>query len=147
MNDIICARCGYSGPFRICGDGKTAGRLYGSFQDGSILCDACCGETDREDMVRTGRAMLYLTMPPASEARSTYGLRDEFRRYSDGSVYLSNWSETLRFGARWGAVKTGLHNIARVRYDVWFTGPDGKEWHGVQYGNLTQICHCRRVGK
>ena len=32
-------------------------------------------------------------------------------------------------------------------YDVWFIGPDGKEWHGVQYGDLTQVCHCRRVGK
>ena len=146
MTDKLkCARCGYSGPFRVCGDGQTTGRLYGSRQDGSILCDACCGETDREDMVRTGRAMLYLTIPPKGEARSTYGLKGEFRRYSDGSVYLSNWPGTLRFNL--GAVKKGRHNIAGVRYDVWFTGPDGKEWHGVQYGGMTQICHCRRVGK
>ena len=145
MDDIICARCGYSGPFRVCGDGKTTGRLYAHRQDGAILCDACCGESDREDMIRTGRAMLYLTMPPASEARSTYGLRDEFLRFANGALYLSNWPGTLRINL--GAVKKGRHNIAGVRYDVWFDGPDGKEWHGVQYGDLTQICHCRRIGK
>jgi hypothetical protein len=40
---------------------------------------------------------------------------------------------------------TGRHNIAGVRYDVWFRGPDGHVWWGVQYGDMTQICHCKRT--
>ena len=144
---LKCARCGYDGPFRVCGDGKTEGRLYGRLHDGSILCDVCCGDADREDMVRTGRGLLYLTMPAAREALRVYGLSEEFRSYSAGDAYLSNWAGTLRFGLKNGVVRTGRHNLAGIRYDVWFIGPDGKEWHGTQYGDLTQVCHCRRVGK
>ena len=33
----------------------------------------------------------------------------------------------------------------RVRYDVIFTGPDGRPWRGTTYGDNTQICHVRRL--
>ena len=35
-------------------------------------------------------------------------------------------------------------DIAGKRLDVWFYGPDGYIWHGVQYGDNTQIVHCKR---
>ena len=70
-------------------------------------------------MTEHGRIMLYL---------------------SNGEVM--NWPGTLRFPAH---VRKGRHNIAGSRYDVWFAGPDGFQWHGVQYGDNTQICHCKRT--
>ena len=148
---LKCARCGYDGPFRTCGDGNTAGRLYGSMHDGAIYCDACCAEIDRDAMVKTGKAVLYLAFPcnprlgrGASRA-SRLGL--QYLRYQPEEVYLSNRPGTLRLPVKNGLVKAGRHNIAGVRYDVWFIGPDGKEWHGVQYGDNTQVCHCKRIGR
>lgn len=95
------------------------GRDYGSDSDGKKYCYPCCGLRDRERMIRDGKTTLYLT----------------------GST-LSNWPGSFNLTVR--RVRVGKHNFAGKRYDVWFTGPDGKEWHGVQYGDQTQICHCRR---
>lgn len=130
-----CARCNYRGPFRVCGDGKTEGRLYGRNTAGEVHCDVCCAEVDKADMIARGKATLYLSV-------RDYGKRGWLgERYV--SADISNWPGTLKFHT--GMVKTGHHNMAGRRYDVWFTGPDGKDWHGVQYGDNTQILHCRRV--
>lgn len=75
-------------------------------------------------MVETGKAWLYLVE-------------------NNGQYEITNWSGSLRFSI--GRVRKGRHNIARYRYDTWFTGPDGKTWHAVQYGDNTQIAHCKRV--
>ena len=90
-----------------------------------LMCYECCGETDRADMLADGKATLYLT-----------------RNSADGSAKISNWPGTLKFTGRY---RRGSHNIARWRYDVWFRGPDNTDWHGVTYGDNTQICHCRRL--
>lgn len=55
-----------------------------------------------------------------------------------------NWPGSLEFRC-W--TRTGNHNIARTRYDVWFYGPDGYIWYGVTYGEDTQLCHCKRTKK
>jgi hypothetical protein len=67
--------------------------------------------------------------------------------YDDGS-HAVNWTNILRFPIT--ARKTGRHNIAGKRYDVWFDGPDEygtctQLWWGVRYGDNTQILHCRRL--
>ena len=89
-------------------------------------CYDCCAKTDREDMENSGRATLYLT-----------------KKDVNGSISweVKNWPGSLKFKAY---VKKGSHNIARTRYDAWFTVND-KRWHGVQYGENTQIIHCKRV--
>lgn len=93
---------------------------YGTDVNGRRHCYACCAELDKAQMVRDGRTVLYLT---------------------DKGV--TNWPSSLVFPVRYR--RKGRHNMARTRYDVWFTGPDGKNWHGVQYGENTQLCHCRRA--
>ena len=128
---MICSRCNYSGPFRVCGDGKTDGRLYGRTPAGEVHCDVCCGEEDKARMIETGRATLYLS-------------RHEPEPLGLSGWRLSNWPGTFSIKLLMSP-KVGLHNMAGRRYDVWFTGPDGKDWHGVQYGDNTQICHCRRI--
>lgn len=97
---------------------------YGTTRDGRKICFACCGEMDRQELINTGKGILYLTTRPNSDIAT-----------------LSNWPGTLKLVCH---VKRGRHNIARYRYDVWFIGPDGKQWHGVQYGDNTQICHVKR---
>lgn len=69
-------------------------------------------------------------------------------KHGKTTLYLSNgevtnWPGTLRFPL-WSS-KRGRHNIAGTRKDVWFKDGSGNMWHGVQYGEFTQICHCKRL--
>ena len=73
----------------------------------------------------TGRAVLYLT-----------------EEGPEGAV-VTNWPGILKFRVRHKRV--GSHNLAGRRVDVWFTDSDGREWHGVNYGHNSQLCHCRRL--
>lgn len=97
---------------------------YGLDKDNNKICFACCGIKDAEEMDKTGKATLYLT------------------KGSDSIWYVSNWPGTLKIRVQYQ--RKGHHNIAGNRYDVWFTFNDST-WHGVQYGEMTQICHCRRT--
>lgn len=98
---------------------------YGENLEGKKICYACCAEQDKKDMIETGKAILYLTED------------------SKTNMYkVTNWPASLTFNA---TVRKGKHNLARTRYDAWFTGPDGKNWHGVTYGDDSQLCHCKRI--
>lgn len=105
-------------------------RGYGTDKDGKTHCYACCADQERAWMRERGRSILYLTHHPFPQAGYPY---------TDGE--LTDWPGQLRFAC---LVKRGRHNIAGSRYDVWFRF-EGHEWHGVQYGEHTQICHVRRL--
>jgi hypothetical protein len=122
-----CSQCGEAKPFPLNGGGTG----YGLTKDNAFTCYACCGENDRRNMIETGKAFLYLTHPVIKNRQYTF---------ADGKI--TNWPGTLSMPCR---VKRGAHNIARYRYDAWFTGPDGKPWHGVQYGDNSQIIRCKRL--
>jgi hypothetical protein len=104
-------------------NGGAGGTGYGIDKDGGQVCYACCAVQDTERMRKENKITLYLT-------KENVG-------YS-----VSNWPGTLKIKAEY--VRKGNHNIARTRYDVWFNHA-GKRWHGVQYGENTQICHCQAV--
>ena len=112
---VFCATCGAE----CIPEGCTTG--YGQDRKGRKHCFACCADRERASMVETGRAVLYLSV-------SGREVRD--------------WAGQLRFSAM---IKRGAHNIARTRRDAWFTGPDGYVWHGVQYGEWSEIVHCKRT--
>lgn len=102
---------------------------YGTDREGNRVCFACCGIRDQKDMEKTGKATLYLTLKE----------RPGLRLFADGEV--GNWPGTLKLPCR---VKRGRHNIAGVRFDAWFRFA-GKDWHGVQYGENTQLIHCKQL--
>ena len=106
---------------------------YGRDAEGRTFCYECAARMDRESMIETGKATLYLVERPSG----ILGTFDPVRRF------ITNWPESLEFPI--GRFRKGKHSIARTRYDAWFTGPDGKQWHAVQYGENTQIAHCQRV--
>lgn len=87
------------------------------------VCFPCCGKRDEKWMRENDRMTLYYT--------------------GDGRII--NWPGSLEFKER--DMKVSRHNIARVRYSVWFNGPDGSPWYGVQYGDNTQLLHCRKLKK
>ena len=117
---FVCVDCGEE---KIHVDSLTTG--YGIDKQGRKVCYSCCGNRDSVDMSATGRAVLYLT-----------------EKGPEGTV-VSNWPGTLKFRVRYKRV--GSHNLAGRRVDVWFTDSDGREWHGINYGHNSQLCHCRRL--
>jgi hypothetical protein len=93
-----------------------------------LICYACAGERDRLEMLSSGRATLYLSDTETNGSKRWV---------------ITNWPGTLRLIPHY--IRHGRHNMARTRCDVWFTF-EGKPWHGVQYGENSQLCHCRRIG-
>ena len=122
---FVCAHCGeekvHVNPNGCGGTGYATYRMDGIEKK---VCYACCAKEELAYMRDTGRAVLYLTEGP------------------EGLV-VTDWPGVLKFPARHKRV--GSHNIAGRRVDVWFTDSDGREWHGVNYGHNSQLCHCRRL--
>lgn len=121
-------RCGDCGKVTELGSTEGCGTGYGYAADGpdeKPICYDCCGKRERARMIETGRATLYLV-----------------HKRGDIRGEVTDWPGTLRF---MGYVSQGRHNMAGRRYDIRFTGPDGAQWHGTQYGDNTQICHCKRL--
>lgn len=109
--------CGHEATPTECSPG------YGIDREGKKHCFACCAERDKTDMRENGKICLYLTK----------GAED---------WKVTNWPGSLSIPVP--QPKTGRHNLAGSRYDVWFSF-ERKLWHGVQYGENTQICHCKRI--
>ena len=107
---------------------------YGSDNDGNTYCYDCCADRERASMTETGSATLCLVESPNPKKIGSDGTMPD--------VEITDWAGKLRF--RPGTMRKGQHNMARTRTDVWFRGPDGREWHGVQYGENSQVLHCKR---
>ncbi len=94
------------------------------------VCYDCCAKRDCAEMAAQGRITLYLTVAGDGAAAPKWPV-------------VSNWPGTLKMPVK--SRRIGGHNFAGKREDVWFVGPDGRNWHGVCYGHNTQLCHCRRL--
>jgi hypothetical protein len=123
-DNFICSVCGETKPTQ-----KQGGTGYGRdpVTDGKV-CYACCAIEDKRAMLTTGRATMFLVK---REVKENPGLFQYF---------VTNWPGTLEIRAP--GVRHGKHNIARTRTDVWFKY-ENRNWHGVSYGENTQICHVR----
>jgi hypothetical protein len=135
--DRICSRCGQEippSPWKF-----TAG--YATNDQGEKICYECCAELDKQYMRDHGKITLYLTDIHRHDDRFRFRLDQVFSTVS-GNV--SNWPGSLKFPDR--NIKIGRHNIAGVRYDVWFVF-ENYVWHGTRYGDNTEIVHCRKTNR
>lgn len=98
---------------------------YGIDKDDHKICFACCGIQDHEYMRNHDKTTLYLTS-------------------KDGRWIVSNWPGTLAISAI-GYERQHAHNWGLSRRDVWFADEFGNHWHGVSYGDFTQLVHCRKL--
>jgi len=122
--EVTCADCGElilaPEPAPICG-----GMGYAITKDGKQVCYPCSARRLLAKLREDGKGCLYLT-------------------WDEHTPTVTDWTGELRFKVRHS--RKGKHNIAGTRYDVWFN-LDGYEWWGVQYGEWTQVCHCRRTSR
>jgi len=114
-NSFTCASCKESKPVNSSG-----GTGYAIQENGAKICYKCCAPLDTSYMLNTGKITLY----------------------DCGDRGLTNWPGTLTFKVI--RRSSSFHNMAGKRYDVWFMA-DGKAWHGVRYGDNTQLVHCKRT--
>jgi len=106
-------------------------------KDDNPFCYPCAATLEGEAMLKDGRATLYLSrIVEPSDFQKKHGIITKL------DWRVSNWSGHLQ--TTMVHIRKGRHNIARTRYDVWFTYC-GQEWYGVQYGENTQLLHCRRL--
>lgn len=122
--ETLCTRCG-----AVCTN------KLGYDPAGNPHCYSCCAAWERVQMQETGQARLYLTR---KQIMTSEGLRP-------GGWEVTDWPGRLRFPVQY--VTQGKHNIAGTRIDIRFIGPQGYMWHGTQYGENTQLVHCKRTKK
>ena len=111
-----------------CGKTKTVDSAffsgYGLTDSGAKHCYECCAKDDLQFMKENNRTTLYLI--------ETKG----------GGMCIQNWPGSLNIPIR--MYKRGGHNWGLIRTDVWFAAA-GKNWHGKQIGNNSQLCHCESI--
>lgn len=132
--DFICTNCNQ----HINYDSEGVGTGYATGENDTKICYQCCADLDMEYMRNHGEICLYLSLDTDKTGRVDI-VKSAIGRHVSGKV--TNWPGTLEFRA---GGKIGRHNFVGVRYDVWFAF-EGYFWHGVTYGDFTQICHCKRT--
>lgn len=120
--NFICSQC-----HKVVTSGTGISAGYARDDHGNKICYQCCGEIDKKYMMENDSITLYLNVTKQDG------------RYFEGEVI--NWPGTIK--AKVGG-RIGRHNFARIRYDAYFAF-DNAVWHGVTYGNNTQICHCKKT--
>ena len=116
-----CHDCGQYKPFKMSG-----GTGYDRDNEGNMFCYECGAKRTKADLIKRGKGHLYLTHNNLSNTWT-----------------LTDWTGKLSIPLQM-TPKKSFHNIARNRYDVWFYW-EGQNWHGVQYGDSTQVCHIKRA--
>jgi hypothetical protein len=130
MSDTFhCDDCGQDKPRK-----REGGTGYASTPDGRTVCYDCCAIRDKAEMIREGRATLYLSRAVAVQSSPT----------DRAAWVVTNWPGTLRFVPR--NVRRFNHPFAREAWVGEFTGPDGKLWRFKNIGD-SQIAHCRRSAR
>ena len=118
---VFCHECGCE----CKPDGIFAG--YGTDKDGNKFCYECCGKHDKQELENM----------KIGEKTIQYLHKDDENKW-----WVVNFPSSLKL--RIWMVHEGRHNIAGIRRDVWFDF-NGNNFHGVQYGNFSELCYIRRV--
>lgn len=139
MRPTKCYKCHAS--FPVIPPNFTGPSGYGVVQQKNrrrYVCYDCCSKTDMAYMRKHGKNTLYFSYSsPCNNPQFTHSGTN-----MTASDYLvSNWPGGINI--RPTRVRRGKHNIARERWDVWFTF-EGTEWHGVNIGD-NQILRCKRI--
>lgn len=82
---------------------------YGVRKDGSTMCIDCVTIAAKNALERRGTGQLVLC-----------------------EGFVMNEAKTLQFDIVHRSKAD--HNVAKVRHDIWFIGPDGMRWQGTRYG-------------
>jgi hypothetical protein len=98
--------------------------------------NALLGKAEVEAAVANGKGLFYLSWEQPTCTPAAPRWQQENRgEWCNRNYQVSTWAGT--FTALWVYVKRG-HSYGFGRFEtrwIWFTGPDGKKWYGVQKGD------------
>ena len=117
VHEFTCHQCGQH---KIHEDNISTG--YGSDKEGNKICFQCCGVNDAKELT---------DLPIGGKTI----------QYWDGKNII-NWPSSLVIKPYY--VTNGKHNIARTRTDINFRF-NGFNFHAVQYGDMSQIAHIKKI--
>jgi hypothetical protein len=120
MNTFFCDHCQ-----KTVENTSTIGTGYGIHENGHKVCYQCCGDIDRDDMIKA----------KVGERFSMYLCRE------NGLNVVQNWCGTLKRNCH---ISISRHNWGLKRYDAWFK-VNGECFWGYNIGENTQILHVRKV--
>jgi len=118
-HEFICSQCNEN---KVHESDFSTG--YATNKAGEKICFDCCGKNDLDELVNLKpkqKTWLYL---------------------NTSTKVITNWPGTLKINV--GYIRQGRHNIAGKRYDTWFNLGQFN-YHAVQFGDNTQICHIQKV--
>lgn len=97
--------------------------------------NAILGNAEVENMVKVGKGIFYLTTKGQDlcYGKAVY--------HADVSTWAGTFKAPWVYARRWSA--SAWYGPIDA-FSVWFTGPDGKKWYGVNKGN-NQIVRARRL--
>lgn len=134
MSNFCCAKCA-----KILPIGYQLGQPTGYVKhEQERICYNCWAKFEIIWMCESGEATLYLTEPWKNRWPG-------YKTACDFRVEVVNFAQTLRFVS--DDVKRSVYPLRGrkiYRIDVWFTGPYGDRWHGVNRGD-NQILRCKRL--
>ena len=101
------------------------------------ICYKCCAKLDMAEMDRERKITLYLSYkvekPPQQRSIFTSDLKD---------AHVSNWPGTLKYPCTVSKSRTPK---GKSKYEATFKDHRGFLWHGVLYGEDSQLIKCKRV--
>lgn len=124
MSKEFIADCGHLIP--ALPENHCGGSGYGTDAHGATFCYDCAAVRERDAMVSSGAAVLYLT------------------RNGHGPWNVTDWPGKLSFPVR--EMRTARYGggFGAQRTDAWFIGPDGFLWHAINRGDM-DVARCRRT--
>lgn len=146
IDDIL--ECGHAPNWKAKGEfGGIGFGYHNDLADICRVCYTCCAAYDRAEMIRTGEATLYLTYkgPQTTWRHPHVGTYAKLADHNRQLYSVTNWPSSLVFTPCL-PVRRSKHGggFGAQRTDVWFTGPDGATWHGINRGD-SQILRCKRT--
>lgn len=127
-------------------DGVVIGYIYdfgerGAFEPNGHI--AGTPPTDRAAIDRHNNALAGIEFESAKQTGKAvwYYMTD-----AQGKTSIGDWASHYKFPVNYQT--SSWHNMAgpNGRTDFYFTGPDCKQWHGVNIGD-SQIVRCHRLKK
>jgi len=124
-----CSACGNTIVPQVLSPGLTLPGYAKDDQD-RVHCYPCCANLDKAWMAEHDRISLYIS------------------KDGEGNWTVRNWPGSLVIKpARIKHSTMNCFGWKVPRVDVWFRGPEGRNWHGFNAGHSNTILHCQKLGK
>jgi hypothetical protein len=104
------------------------------------------GDAEIQAMRDNGKGLLYFyyTRKPECTLENPRWKIEQNGGFTYSDFKVSNWCGSWKVSAYARRSLSAAFGGPIDRWDVWFTGPDGKQWYGVNKGD-NQILRARRL--